>query len=63
MVMKQGDVVEAGSVQEVIENPRHEYTKALLHAYSYGQSSSEQVLSEQSQGSNPSSKELGNELV
>ncbi|MCI1650524.1 ABC transporter ATP-binding protein [Bifidobacterium tibiigranuli] len=63
MVMKQGDVVEAGSVQEVIEHPRHEYTKALLHAYSYGQSSSEQVLSEQSQGSNPSSKELGNELV
>ena len=29
-VMKYGKIVESGNVYEVFENPKHEYTKALL---------------------------------
>ncbi len=32
MVMKRGDVVESGSVEQVFEAPRHEYTRSLLAA-------------------------------
>ncbi len=32
MVMKQGDVVEAGDVREIFENPQSEYTRALMAA-------------------------------
>lgn len=32
VVMKQGDVVEAGSAEDVFTNPRHEYTRTLLAA-------------------------------
>lgn len=31
-VMKQGRIVEQGPVAEVLERPRHEYTRALLRA-------------------------------
>ena len=31
-VMRQGRIVECGPVGQVIENPTHEYTKALLEA-------------------------------
>lgn len=32
LVMKQGDVVEEGSAQQIFENPQHAYTKNLLSA-------------------------------
>jgi microcin C transport system ATP-binding protein len=32
MVMKNGDVVEAGITQDVFANPQHDYTKSLLNA-------------------------------
>ncbi len=32
MVMKQGDVVEFGSAEEIFDAPKTEYTRALLHA-------------------------------
>ncbi|MGH1413703.1 MAG: ABC transporter ATP-binding protein [Pelagimonas sp.] len=32
MVMKQGDVVEFGTAEEIFDAPKTEYTKALLHA-------------------------------
>ncbi|EAQ03666.1 oligopeptide/dipeptide uptake family ABC transporter, ATP-binding protein [Pseudooceanicola batsensis HTCC2597] len=32
MVMKQGDVVEVGTAQQVFDNPRHAYTRQLLAA-------------------------------
>ena len=32
MVMKQGDVVEAGQIDQVFDSPRHEYTRQLLAA-------------------------------
>jgi microcin C transport system ATP-binding protein len=32
MVMKQGDVVEAGDSEDVFANPSHPYTQALLSA-------------------------------
>ena len=34
MVMKRGDVVEAGSVDEIFDRPQHDYTRALLAAAS-----------------------------
>ena len=30
MVMKDGEIVESGSVQEVLDTPRHPYTKILV---------------------------------
>ncbi|MEU4598938.1 ABC transporter ATP-binding protein [Nocardia sp. NPDC023988] len=36
LVMRAGEVVEAGSAREVIERPRHEYTRALLAAVPHG---------------------------
>jgi microcin C transport system ATP-binding protein len=32
MVMKRGDVVEAGDADDLFDNPRHEYTRTLLQA-------------------------------
>ena len=32
MVMKDGKVVESGPREEIIGNPKHEYTKQLLQA-------------------------------
>jgi peptide/nickel transport system ATP-binding protein len=32
VVMQQGLIVEQGSVGEVLDNPQHEYTRALLEA-------------------------------
>ena len=32
MVMKRGDVIEAGAVEQVFEAPKHEYTRSLLAA-------------------------------
>ncbi|MEM6728615.1 MAG: ATP-binding cassette domain-containing protein, partial [Pseudomonadota bacterium] len=32
MVMKQGDVIEAGSVEQIFENPQTAYTRALISA-------------------------------
>jgi microcin C transport system ATP-binding protein len=32
MVMKQGDVIEAGTAEQVFSNPRTDYTRALLSA-------------------------------
>jgi ABC-type oligopeptide transport system ATPase subunit len=31
-VMNKGKIVEMGSAEQITENPRHEYTKALLEA-------------------------------
>jgi len=31
-VMNQGKIVETGNAEEVIKNPKHSYTKALLSA-------------------------------
>lgn len=35
LVMNHGKIVEKGTVQEVFEQPREAYTKALLHAFYY----------------------------
>ncbi|CUJ05993.1 ABC transporter ATP-binding protein [Cognatishimia activa] len=35
-VMKDGEIVEAGPVAEIFENPQHEYTKTLLNARAAG---------------------------
>ena len=35
-VMKDGEIVEAGPVSEIFENPQHEYTKTLLNARAAG---------------------------
>jgi microcin C transport system ATP-binding protein len=35
-VMKDGEIVETGSTEEVFANPRHDYTKTLLNAHSVG---------------------------
>ena len=35
-VMKDGEIVEAGPVAEIFENPQHEYTKTLLNARAVG---------------------------
>jgi len=32
MVMKNGDIVESGTAQEIFDNPREPYTQALLSA-------------------------------
>jgi ABC-type dipeptide/oligopeptide/nickel transport system ATPase component len=32
MVMRQGDVVESGLVDDIFENPQHGYTRQLLGA-------------------------------
>ena len=32
MVMKQGDVVETGTAEEIFDAPKTDYTKALIHA-------------------------------
>lgn len=32
MIMKKGEIIESGSVQDVYFAPQHEYTKTLLHA-------------------------------
>ena len=32
IVMRQGDVLESGSVDEIFENPQHAYTRQLLGA-------------------------------
>jgi microcin C transport system ATP-binding protein len=32
VVMKQGDIVEAGAAQALFDNPRTEYARTLLHA-------------------------------
>jgi len=32
LVLKEGEVVESGSVWEIFDNPKHEYTKSLLSA-------------------------------
>lgn len=39
-VMKDGRFVEAGSAEEVFENPQHDYTKALVRYSRYGQKES-----------------------
>jgi ABC-type dipeptide/oligopeptide/nickel transport system ATPase component len=31
-VMKNGEIVEMGDTEEVLNNPRHEYTKKLIEA-------------------------------
>lgn len=35
-VMKQGEIVEAGTTEEIFQNPQHEYTKILLSAHAVG---------------------------
>lgn len=35
-IMKDGEIVETGTVQEVFQNPRHEYTRKLLGYLDYG---------------------------
>ena len=39
-VMKDGKIVEAGTADEVFENPKHEYTQALVRYSSYGKEGS-----------------------
>jgi len=35
IVMREGKVVEAGAVEDVFENPKHEYTRELAQATIY----------------------------
>lgn len=35
IILKEGEVIERGSVEEILEAPKHEYTKGLIRAASY----------------------------